>query len=147
MLNLFGAVMLGCILSFIVSKDLMIGIICGAVIMDVLSFTKYGKNTLNAKLSQQTYTLARLSICLPVVKKQGLQPIIGVGDLVFYSLLMTFAIKATLGSDWLGITLLILAGQGLNILLISMFIHKSWYKGFPATLFPGVFFICFYVFL
>ncbi len=72
-LNLFGAVMLGSILSFIVSKDIMIGIIFGVVIMDVLSFTKYGKNTLNAKLSERTNSLARLSICLPVLKKVSIQ--------------------------------------------------------------------------
>jgi hypothetical protein len=143
-LNLFGAAMLGSVLSFIVSKDTMIGIIYGAVIMDVLSFTRYGKNTLNAKLSERTYTLTRLSICLPVLKKQGLHPIIGVGDLVFYSLLMAFAIKATLGSGWLVAILLILAGQMVNILFISMFIHKTWYRGFPATLFPGILFICFF---
>jgi hypothetical protein len=90
LLNLFSAVLLGSILSFIVSKDLMIGILCGAVIMDGLSFTAYG------------------------------------------------------GSDWWVTILLILAGQLLNVLFISMFIHKNWYRGFPATLFPGVLFICFF---
>jgi hypothetical protein len=143
MLNLLGAIVLGYLITllFADSTGSMIGFVCGVAIMDVFSFTKAGKNTLNAKLANQTNTLARLSICLPIPKKQGLQPIIGVGDLVYYSLLMMYSLKSnTLPNGWT-VFLLILVGQLINILFISIFKHRHWYKGFPATLFPGVLFV------
>lgn len=142
-LNLLGAVLIGYFITFFLadSTGSMIGFVCGVAIMDVFSFAKAGKNTLNAKLINQTYTLARLSICLPVPEKQGLRPIIGVGDLTYYSAIMMFSFKLKGLSNGWAFFLLILAGQLINILFISIFKRKPWYKGFPATLFPGVLFL------
>lgn len=91
-LNLLDAVVIGYLINFFIagSTESMIGFVCGVAIMDMFSFTKAGKNTFNAKLTNQTNTLARLSICLPVPEKQGLQPIIGVGDLAYYSSIMMY---------------------------------------------------------
>jgi hypothetical protein len=142
-LNLLEANLVGYLIIYIVisSSDTMIGILCGVIVADVFSFTKSGKNTLNAKLVGNINTLAKLSICLPVPKKQGLSPIVGVGDLIFYSMIIMHSIKYQGISVGYISFLLILAGQTANILFISIIIRKNWYKGFPATLFPGVFFI------
>jgi hypothetical protein len=142
-LNLLETNLIGYLIIFFVSTsaDTMIGILCGVIIADVFSFTKSGKNTPNAKVIGNVNTLARLSICLPVPKKQGLSPIIGVGDLIYYSMIITHSIKYQGISVGYISFLLILAGQLVNILFISIIIRKNWYKGFPATLFPGVFFI------
>jgi hypothetical protein len=142
-LNILGAIVVGGLIASIASgsTDLMTGIFCGIVIMDVFSFTKAGGKTPNTKLAGHTNTLARLSICLPIPKKRGVQPIIGIGDLLYYSLIMMYSLKSNgMPAGWAAF-LLILAGQLTNILFISIIRHKHWYRGFPATLFPGMFFV------
>lgn len=129
------------ITAFIKSVDSFVAFIIILVVMDVFSFTKAGKKTPNAKLISNNNALPRLSICLPVPDKPGLQPIIGVGDLYFYGTISVFSIHHFGMSVFGYIVLLILAGQLINILLISYIKEKVWYKGFPATLFPGIFYL------
>ena len=126
---------------FIKSVDGIFTVVIIIVVMDVFSFTKAGKHTPNARLINKNNTLARLSICLPVPGKPGLQPIIGVGDLYFYGAIFVFSLHH-FEISWFGnIFLLILAGQLINILIISIIKDKTWYKGFPATLFPGIMYL------
>lgn len=129
------------ITAFIKSVDSFVAFIIILVVMDVFSFTKAGKKTPNAKLISNNNALPRLSICIPVPGKPGLQPIIGVGDLYFYGTISVFSIHHFGMSVFGYIVLLILAGQLINILLISNIKEKVWYKGFPATLFPGIFYL------
>lgn len=129
------------ITAFIKSVDSFVAFIIILVVMDVFSFTKAGKKTPNAKLISNNNALPRLSICLPVPGKPGLWPIIGVGDLYFYGTISVFSIQHFGMSVFGYILLLILAGQLINILLISNIKEKVWYKGFPATLFPGIFYL------
>jgi len=126
---------------FIKSVDNFFSVVIIIVVMDVFSFTKAGKNTPNARLINKNNTLARLSICLPVPGKLGLQPIIGVGDLYFYSAISVFSLHIFSANFFCYILLLVLVGQLINILLISLIKNKTWYKGFPATLFPGIFYL------
>ncbi|RDU23222.1 hypothetical protein [Anaerosacchariphilus polymeriproducens] len=126
---------------FIKSVDSFITVVIIIVVMDLFSFTKAGKKTPNAKLINNNNTLARLSICLPVPGKPGLQPIIGVGDLYFYSAMSVFSLHIFGVNVFGNIFCLILVGQLINILLISIIKNKIWYKGFPATLFPGIFYL------
>lgn len=126
---------------FVTTTDRMIGIILGVAAWDVYSFTKSGRNTLNAKLIGNTNSLARLSICLPVPKKPGLQPILGVGDLNYYSLITMFTIKSTGITGGLIALFVLFTGQLANILSISVLRERHWLKGFPATLFPGLLYI------
>lgn len=126
---------------FIKSVDSFFTVVIIIVVMDVFSFTKAGKKTPNAKLMNKNNTLARLSICLPVPGKLGLQPIIGVGDLYFYSAITVFSLHIFSANFFGYILLLVLVGQLINILLISLIKNKTWYKGFPATLFPGIFYL------
>ena len=128
---------------FIKSQDTITGLIIGIAVMDVFSFTKRGKNTLNAKLSGNINTMARLSICLPVPGNPGLQQIIGVGDLLYYSIITMYYIKLAGTSAGLQAAMIILIGQLVNTIAILVLkrIQKEKYKGFPATLFPGMFII------
>jgi hypothetical protein len=140
LLLLFPACLAYFAVSYVIhSTDIIIGLVAGVAVMDVYSFTKRGKNTLNAKACGNMNTLARLSVCLPVPKKPGLQPIIGVGDLTYYSLIMMYFVKSD-GMKAGAITfLIILLGQLINILSIIYVKKKQLFNGFPATLFPGLF--------
>jgi len=126
---------------FIHTTDSFIGMIVGVAIMDVFSFTRSGRNTLNAKLFSNTNSLARLSVCLPVPKKPGLQPVIGVGDLTYYSLITMFSLKVDGITGGLIAVLILFIGQLVNIIFIAIMKKKQCTKGFPATLFPGLFII------
>lgn len=142
-LNSIGAAALAYLIITLVIKsmDSFVAMISIIVVMDVFSFTKRGKKTPNARLMNNNNALARLCICLPVAGKPGLQPIIGVGDLYFYSAILLFSLHI-FGVNVLGkIFLVLLAGQLANIILISIIKNKAWYKGFPATLFPGIFYL------
>lgn len=129
--------------NLIKSKSTIIGFMLGVAIMDVFSFTKRGKNTLNAKLAGNINTMARLSICLPIPGKPGLQQIIGVGDLFYYSMITMYYIHFAGILASLKAVLIIFIGQLVNIVSIILLkrIQKNLYKGFPATLFPCVFII------
>jgi len=139
-LNCLASVSFACLLVtvFIKSVDSFLTMMIIIVVMDVFSFTKKGKKTPNARLINQSNTLARLSICLPVPGKPGLQPIIGVGDLYFYSVISVFLLHFFGANNFGYMLLMVLAGQLLNILFIAIIKNKTWYKGFPATLFPGI---------
>lgn len=126
---------------FIHEVSSFIGMIAGVAIMDVFSFTRSGRNTLNAKLSSNVNSLARLSVCLPVSKKPGLQPVIGAGDLTYYSFITMFSLKTGGTAAGLIAITIILIGQLVNIILIAIMKKKHYTKGFPATLFPGLFII------
>lgn len=127
------------------SPDSFYTMIIIIIVMDIFSFTKAGKRTANARLTGNVNTLARLSICLPVPHNSGLQPIIGLGDLYFYSILFLFFLHhdGVPASFWS--IFLILVGQTANILLISIIRNKAWYKGFPATAFPGIFCLIYFI--
>jgi len=142
-LNSLAAASLAYLLVTVLIKsvDSFLAVIIIIVVMDVFSFTKAGKITPNSRLVNNNNTLARLCICLPVAGKPGLQPIIGVGDLYFYSAILSFSLHNFGVNIWSKIFLLILVGQLVNIALISIIKNKIWYKGFPATLFPGIFYL------
>lgn len=127
--------------GFLKSVESFASVVVIIIVMDVFSFTKVGKKTPNSRLINNKNTLARLSICLPVPGKPGLQPIIGVGDLYFYSAISVFSLHIFSANAFVYILLFVLAGQLINILFISMIKNKIWYKGFPATLFPGIFYL------
>lgn len=123
-----------------ISIDSLIGFLAGVAVIDVLSFTRHGKRTLNAKLMSSINSIARLSICLPVAGKAGLQPIIGVGDLLYYSVITMYFVQIDGKEIGLRSALLLLTGQILNIIGIIVLKKrlKEQFKGFPATIFPGI---------
>lgn len=148
-LNLIAPVILAYIfITFVIKSTSTInGFIAGVAVMDVFSFTKRGKHTLNAKLASNVNTMARLSICLPIPGKPGLQQIIGIGDLFYYSMITLFFIHSGGLSAGRYAAFVILAGQLVNCVSIVILkrIQKDRYKGFPATIFPGLFIIIAYI--
>jgi len=142
-INILGTAVAGNMIMYLIngSRDITIGLLCGVALMDVFSFTRAGRSTLNAKLSGKNDTLARLSICMPIPGRKGLQPLIGVGDLTYYSLMMSFSLTVKGAPTECIAVALITAGQLINILFISIFKRSSRYKGFPATFFPGLLYI------
>lgn len=142
-LNVIAAISFSFLIMLILgdAKASIVSFIIAIVILDVYSFTRRGKHTLNAKLIANTSTLARLSICLPVPGKPGLQPLIGIGDLYFYTVMCLFALDLYGTSHYYIVILILVIGQLANIILISLTFRKKWYKGFPATLFPGLFYL------
>lgn len=140
-LNLLGAACLAYLIinKVIKSTDSFIAMIIIIAVMDVFSFTRKGRKTPNARLMNNTNALARLCICLPVTGKPGLQPIIGVGDLYFYSAILLFNLNMFSIHAFGRTFFMLLVGQLGNIIVISIIKNKSWFKGFPATLFPGLF--------
>lgn len=142
-LNIICALLLASLLfaNVFVTESMVIGAALGVVVMDVFSFTKRGRFTLNARLMGQTHKVVRLSVCLPVPGKRGLIPIIGVGDLVYFSMLTMFALRWVHPASLLFAVLPILSGQLLNIAIIVALKNRTGFKGFPATLMPGLLFI------
>ncbi len=124
---------------FITSVDAVMQVVSAIAVMDVISFTRAGRHTLNAKLVANRSALSRLSICLPVPKRPGLQPIIGVGDMFYYSFITTYFVGSASDMDALTAIFLLCAGQLTNIICILHMRKRAGYKGFPATIFPGVF--------
>ncbi len=143
LLNILGAITFGYLISNITvhSKDALFGLIVGYVAMDVFSFTRRGGFLPNSKLMNQSDMLARLSISLPLPKLKGLFPIIGIGDMAYYSMITMSTLKACGISELLTIMSILFIGQLLNIGCILIISSKKWYKGFPATLMPGVLFL------
>jgi hypothetical protein len=142
-LNIICALLLANMLSsyVFVTESMVIGAALGVVVMDVFSFTKRGRFTLNARLMEHTNTAVRLSVCLPVPGKRGLIPVIGTGDLVFYSLLTIVPLQSVNRAGPLFAVLPVLAGQLLNLAIIAALKNRAGFKGFPATLMPGLLFI------
>ncbi|HEX3078363.1 MAG TPA: hypothetical protein VHQ24_16015 [Lachnospiraceae bacterium] len=142
-INLFAPNVIAYFILFYIakSKEFIFGYIVAVAAMDVFSFTKAGKQSLNRKLIGNTNSLARLSICLPVPRKPGLQPIIGVGDILYYTIITMFCIYSKNVTAGLYAAIIVLIGQLVNTVSTSILIRvqKEHYKGFPATLFPGLF--------
>lgn len=136
--NILAYILINYVIKY---TDTVNGIIIGVAVTDVFSFSKRGKHTLNAKLSGNINTLARLSVCLPLPKIPGLQPIIGVGDLLYYSIITIYYTEKGGILTGLYAGLIIFIGQLANIIAILILkkIQKERFKGYPATLFPGMF--------
>ena len=117
----------------------LISVGVGISLVDVLSFTKYGRKTLNAKAMSNTNLLAKL-ILYGKNKEGKLIPTTGFGDYLYYSVWVSGVAMLT-GSPLhtaLGAALIYI-GTGLNCLVISRLYKKENYKGLPATILP---FLC-----
>jgi len=103
---------------------------------DIFSFTRYGKNTLNAKIINNSKYLPRLLVYGRSFKTGGPVPTKGLGDYFWYSITFS-AINSTYGkAPGLFALMAIFLGVVINLILVSKIYKYSWYKGFPATLGP-----------
>lgn len=105
-------------------------------LIDVLSFTKAGKRTMNAKAMSNVNFMSKL-IVYGIGKEDALYPTCGIGDYFYFALWL-----AGLGKS---IKLLLLLGVGLfvgnfiNKVIVLKLSKRTNYRGIPATIIP---FIC-----
>lgn len=122
----------------------LLGIIIGVAISDVLSFTKsrIGEKTTNSIVSRKTSLLEKLLIYVNIKEYSNLLPILGVGDIIFFSLLVSSLYQ--INPDYLlqSVALLIL-GVIINYICIYFSCKRKGYKGFPGTLGPSITFMIF----
>ena len=116
--------------------EIMLPMIIYVCVIDVFSFTRFGKKTANAKLMNSNKWLPRLLVYgrsfktgKPVVTK-------GFGDYLWYSIAFT-TIYTTYGKN-IGFCAIIaiIFGVIINLIIISKIYKYTWYKGFPATIGP-----------
>lgn len=108
-------------------------------IMDILSFTKYGKHTVNAKAMSNTHFMSKL-VVYGKGKGTVLIPTKGVGDYFYYALWVAGVWNLSTGfTAYIMATVMIFIGTAIDYLIIAHLYKKDNYKGFPATVIP---FIC-----
>ncbi|MFL0195879.1 hypothetical protein ACJDU8_09930 [Clostridium sp. WILCCON 0269] len=139
-------VVLGITIGNLMDSDIFLGVLIAVPLADMLSFTKtkVGENSTNARILKN-FSLAPKLVIYVKKKKDHLIPLIGVGDICFYSLLISFvhklSSKLTFRYD-----IFLIMGCLFNCILIMLIHRKKWFKGFPATSGPAVltfvFFLC-----
>ena len=141
-LNLLGGAFVGVIVaSWLSGLSGLITFLVSFSAMDLISFTKFGKWTLNRKLMGNGPLLKRLSVSLPYPGFPDLYPIIGVGDIFCFALIAGGALQIWRASFlWIAIVA-VGVGQVLNVALVVLFRNRSWYRGLPATVFPVLIFV------
>lgn len=115
---------------------IVIGMGISISIVDVLSFTRYGNKTANAKVMSKPKYLYKLMV-YGKGKGDTLYPTYGLGDCFYYSLWISGLSENT--NEMLLLGLAVLIGNVINMLIVQKIHTKSDYKGIPATAIP---FIC-----
>ena len=119
----------------------------GVCIIDVISFTRIGKKTANAKLMGNKKWLTKLVVYGRSFKNEKPVATKGFGDYFWYTTTIASIFTAYGVMIGIGAILAILIGVLLNIFVISKIYKYTWYKGFPATIFPLGLCIIFIMFL
>lgn len=107
--------------------------------MDIISFTKIGKRTVNAKAMSNVRLTSKLFV---YGKEQGdtLIPTCGIGDYLYYAIWIAgmHTVSASIYA-YVGASCLIFLGTAIQYALIVQLAKRPNYKGFPGTVFP---FLC-----
>lgn len=107
--------------------------------MDIISFTKIGKRTVNAKAMSNVRLTSKLFV---YGKEQGdtLIPTCGIGDYLYYAIWIAgmHTVSASIYA-YVGVSCLIFLGTAIQYALIVQLAKRPNYKGFPGTVFP---FLC-----
>lgn len=138
LIQLVIVIVLGVWIGVSLKIDDVIGIGVAISIFDVLSFTRYGKHTANAKVMSNSQLMYKL-IVYGKGKGDKLYPTRGLGDFLYYSIWV-----AGIGSVGKGLSSYILAciaiflGSIADCIIINNLRKKESYKGFPATVIPFI---------
>lgn len=135
-LSFITVIFIGILLGNDLALEEIIGIGVAISIVDVLSFTKYGKNTLNAKAMSNINFMSKL-IVYGKGKKDKLYPTCGIGDYLYFSLWISGLSKNV--SIFIFFCIAILVGNLINNFIVYKLHNNKNYKGIPATIIP---FIC-----
>lgn len=139
LISAFAVTCLGIMIGNRLGFEDVIAIGAAISVVDILSFTKYGKHTANAKAMSNIHFMSKL-IVYGKEKDDVLVPTCGIGDYFYYSIwisgihTVSNSIYAYLGSSGL-----ILLGSCIHYAIIIKLSQKENYKGFPATVIP---FLC-----
>lgn len=108
-------------------------------VIDILSFTRYGKRTKNAKAMSNVHFMSKL-IVYGKEKDDVLVPTCGIGDYFYYSLWIS-GIHTVSDSviSYIVAVCMILLGSSIHYAIIMKLCKRENYKGFPGTVFP---FLC-----
>lgn len=136
LISMFAVMHIGIALGSLLKIESIITIGVTISIMDVLSFTKYGKNTPNAKAMSNINFMSKL-IVYGKTKNNALIPTRGLGDYLYYALWIAgiYTVSDKLWAYAVA-ALLIFIGALADCIIIGFMYKKESYKGFPATIIP-----------
>lgn len=108
-------------------------------VIDILSFTRFGKSTINAKAMSNVHFMSKL-IVYGKGKGDILIPTRGIGDYFYYAMWIA-GIWNVSNRLWAYVTAagMIFLGTTIEYFIIARLSRREGYKGFPATVIP---FIC-----
>lgn len=139
---IFIGVLIGKMLSF----SALIGFGLGLSVFDVISFTKIGSKTTNAKVMKNKNLTIKLIVYGTSFKSNKPVPTLGFGDFLFYTILVSSIYKFSSSIKILFYSMcLILLGVIINLLITWFIYEKDWYKGFPATFIPFILIVLFMI--
>ena len=136
----------GILIGRYISIASAIGIGISVGIVDVLSFTKKGKNTTNAKVMRKKPLMYKLIVYGISFKDKSPVPTKGLGDFMYYAILLSALFQFTKSTTilFLGMIFCFL-GCVINWIIIPFIYKKPWYKGFPATIIPFILLLPLYI--
>ena len=140
--GLVGAMSVMCIGIWLGKQlDLESTISIGAVVtaMDIMSFTRIGKKTVNAKAMSNKTVAAKLFV-YGLEKNDVLIPTCGFGDYLYYAMWIsgTHALSSS-GIFYAFVAFMVFAGTILQSITVKVLSKRDGFKGFPGTVFP---FLC-----
>lgn len=107
--------------------------------MDIISFTRIGKKTVNAKAMSNKSVAAKLFV-YGREKNDVLIPTCGFGDYLYYAMWIsgTHALSSS-GISYAFVAFMVFAGTILQSITVKVLAKRDGFKGFPGTVFP---FLC-----
>ena len=121
--------------------DLGSTISIGAVVttMDIISFTKIGKRTVNAKAMSNKTVAAKLFV-YGLDKNDVLIPTCGFGDYLYYAMWISGTHALSLfGMSYVFVAFMVCVGTIIQSITVKVLAKRDGFKGFPGTVFP---FLC-----
>lgn len=139
LISAFAVLCLGILIGKTLEFEDVLAIGAAISIIDILSFTKYGKHTINAKAMSNIHFISKL-IVYGKEKNDVLIPTCGIGDYCYYAIWIS-GIHAVSNSiyAYLVAACMILLGSCIHYAIIAKLSQRENYKGFPGTVFP---FLC-----
>ena len=140
--GLVGAMSVMCIGIWLGKQlDLESTISIGAVVttMDIISFTKIGKRTVNAKAMSNKTVAAKLFV-YGLDKNDVLIPTGGFGDYLYYAMWISGThVLSSSGISYVFVAFMVCVGTIIQSITVKVLAKRDGFKGFPGTVFP---FLC-----
>lgn len=136
---LIGVLFIGNFIGKNIPPASLVGVGVGMSVFDVISFTKFGTKTTNAKVMANKKLMYKLIVCGKSLKGGNPVTTTGLGDFLFYFILLSGMYKLSSSYSFLlSGACLIFLGCVINFVIIYLIYDRKWYKGFPATFIPFI---------